>query len=96
VPDATRAGWTGEREEMSIRQTAVGELPTQDHETAPRSVAVAAAVRSLQVSGFTAREAANLTARLAGLPIVRSGWSARQVEHLIFLRTIVTTGRLTD
>jgi hypothetical protein len=81
---------------MSIRQTVVGNLPTQDHETAPRSVAVAAAVRSLQISGFTAGEATNLTARLAGLPVVRSGWSVRQVEHLIFLRAIVANGRLTD
>ena len=81
---------------MSIRQTVVGDVPIEDHETAARSVAVAAAVRSLQISGFTAGEATNLTARLAGLPLVRSGWSVHQVEHLIFLRTIVSTGRLSD
>ena len=81
---------------MAMRQTVVGFPPTQDHETEPRSLGVAATIRALQVRGFTAGEAANLTARLAGLPPVHSGWSPRQLEHLIFLRTIVSNGRLID
>jgi hypothetical protein len=75
-------------------RTSVGEPPIQDHETIPVPVAVAATVRFLQRSGFSPNEAVNLTARVAGLPTVRGGWSPRQVEHLIFLRAIVGSGRL--
>jgi hypothetical protein len=48
----------------------------------------------LQQGGLTLGEASNLTAHLAGLPPVRTGWSLRQVEHLLFLRSIVESGRL--
>jgi hypothetical protein len=46
------------------------------------------------MSGLTLGEASSLTAHLAGLPPVRTGWNLRQVEHLLFLRSIVETGRL--
>jgi len=36
----------------------------------------------------------NLTAHLSGLRAVESGWTVRQIEHLLFLRSIVETGRL--
>jgi hypothetical protein len=46
------------------------------------------------MSGLSLVEASNLTARLAGLRPARTGWTLGQVEHLLFLRSIVETGRL--
>jgi len=79
---------------MGTTQTTIGITPIDDYETARRPVAVAVTARRLQLGGFTLTEASNLTAHLAGLPPVRTGWSLRQVEHLLFLRSIVETGRL--
>jgi hypothetical protein len=79
---------------MATTPTAIGADPISDHETTRREVAVAETARRLQMSGLTLAEASNLTAHLAGLPPARSGWSLRQVEHLLFLRSIVETGRL--
>jgi hypothetical protein len=79
---------------MSASRTVVGERPIEDHETATREVVVALTIGQLQRRGLTSVEAANLTARLAGLPGVRGGWSPRQLEHLLFLRAIVASGRL--
>lgn len=55
---------------------------------------VAATTRRLQLCGLSVTEASNLTAHLNGLPAVKSGWTVRQIEHLLFLRSIVETGRL--
>jgi hypothetical protein len=66
----------------------------EDHESARRAVEVAVTARRLQQGGLTLVEASNLTAHLVGLPAARTGWSLRQVEHLLFLRAIVETGRL--
>lgn len=78
--------------------TTLGGVLTQDtihdHETARREAPIGATARRLQMCGLTAVEAATLAGRLAGLPAVRSGWTTRQVEHLVFLRAIVESGRL--
>jgi hypothetical protein len=79
---------------MTTTPAAIGGEQIEDHETARRTVEVARMARRLQLSGLTVGEAANLTAHLAGLPPVRTGWSLRQVEHLLFLRSIIETGRL--
>jgi hypothetical protein len=79
---------------MASTPSAVGLNPIRDHETVPQSIEVAVMARRLQLSGFSVTEASNLTARLAGLAPAKTGWSLRQVEHLLFLRSIVTTGRL--
>ncbi|MFL5727795.1 MAG: hypothetical protein ACJ765_06010 [Chloroflexota bacterium] len=72
----------------------IGNDPIEDHETSRREVDVGRTALRLQLSGLTLAEASNLTAHLAGLPPARTGWSLRQVEHLMFLRSIVETGRL--
>lgn len=78
--------------------TTLGGVPTRDtihdHETVRRDVPIGATARRLQMCGLTAVEAATLAGRLAGLPAVRSGWTTRQVAHLVFLRAIVERGRL--
>ena len=79
---------------MATTPSALGLDPIDDYETAPHSIEVAVTARRLQLSGFSVTEASNLTARLAGLAPAQTGWSLRQVEHLLFLRSIVETGRL--
>ena len=79
---------------MGTTQTTIGISPIDDYETARRSVDVAVTARRLQLGGLSLPEASNLTAHLAGLPPIRTGWSLRQVEHLLFHRSIVETGRL--
>jgi hypothetical protein len=63
-------------------------------ERARGDLSVATMTRRLQMCGLSSAEAANLTAHLQGLPAVESGWSARQIAHLLFLRSILETGRL--
>jgi hypothetical protein len=63
-------------------------------ESGRRALPVAATTRRLQLCGLSAAEASNLTAHLSGLPAVESGWTVRQIEHLLFLRSIVETHRL--
>ena len=79
---------------MASTPSAIGSDPIQDYETARRSIEVAVTARRLQLGGLSTTEASNLTARLAGLAPAQTGWSLRQVEHLLFLRSIVETGRL--
>jgi hypothetical protein len=68
--------------------------PPRPRERSYRDVPVAATSRRLQLCGLSVVEASNLTAHLNGLPAVKSGWTVRQIEHLLFLRSIVMTGRL--
>jgi hypothetical protein len=70
------------------------EREQDDHERFHWALPIAATTRDLQRRGLTIVESANLTARLAGLGFVRSGWTVRQIEHLVFLRSIVDSGRL--
>jgi len=65
-----------------------------DHEPARRDLSVGATTKRLQLCGLSITEAANLTAHLIGLPVARTGWTVRQVEHLVFLRSFFETGRL--
>lgn len=48
----------------------------------------------LEAGGCTRREAGNLVALLHGLRPVPAGWSIREIEHLRFLRAMVSTGRI--
>jgi hypothetical protein len=79
---------------MALTPTAIRPPPIEDHETARRTLEVAGVARRLQLGGLTLTEAANLTAHMVGLPPARTGWNLRQVEHLLFLRSIVESGRL--
>jgi hypothetical protein len=44
--------------------------------------------------GWSEGEAGNLSAHLAGLDVTRSGWRIREVESLMFIHSLVSTGRL--
>ena len=52
-----------------------------------------ATYRHLVTQGFASTEAANLTAYLKGLPIGEQPWTLRQVNVLVFLRTLYEAGR---
>jgi hypothetical protein len=79
---------------MSTTPTVTGAERIDDHETARLSIGVGLTARRLELGGLSRGEASNLTAHLVGLAPVRSGWSIRQVEHLLFLRSILASGRL--
>ena len=79
---------------MATTWIPVETAPLADHETVRLEPPFGHMARRLQLSGFTAAEVGNFTARFAGLAGARSGWSVREVQHLVFLRTIVETGRL--
>jgi hypothetical protein len=55
---------------------------------------VRATCRELVRKGFDPNEAANLTAFLSGIPIVRQPWTIDEVSHLLFLRSLAQAGRL--
>jgi hypothetical protein len=44
--------------------------------------------------GWSEGEAGNLSAHLAGLDLTRGGWRIREVENLLFIKSLVSTGRL--
>ncbi len=60
---------------------------------APQAAAgEASTYRGLIARGLAPHEAANITAVLAGIPIVAQPWSLREVNHLVFLWTLRETG----
>ena len=72
----------------STGQAALEGAPADSHET------VRMTYRRLRIAGLEAREAASLTARLSGLPMVPRGWQVEEVERLLFVRELVRTGRM--
>jgi hypothetical protein len=69
-------------------------VPTKRRQTHVRAESVRAAYRGLRAMGWTEGEAGNLAAHLAGLEVTRKGWRITEVEGLIFIRSLVATGRL--
>jgi hypothetical protein len=69
-------------------QAALDSASADSHET------VRMTYRRLRIAGLEAREAASLTARLSGLPMVPRGWQVEEVERLLFVRELVRTGRM--
>jgi hypothetical protein len=55
---------------------------------------VRAAYRGLRAIGLSEAEAGNLSAHLAGLSHVRTGWRLVEIEHLLFIRSLVERGRI--
>src|SRR2546426_3040181 len=56
--------------------------------------AAPATYRDLRARGLAAREAGNLTAYLVGLRPVRTGWTAAEIDRLLFLRYLVDRCRI--
>jgi hypothetical protein len=90
---ATALAWAACRRPMTKR-IVPRKGKHDDHERARRDLPIAATSWRLQLCGLSTAEAANLTAHLSGLPGVKSGWTVRQIGHILFLRSIVETDRL--
>jgi len=69
-------------------------LPAVRRQTRARAESVRAAYQGLRAMGWTEAEAGNLAAHLAGLDVTRKGWRIHEVEGLIFIRSLVASGRL--
>jgi hypothetical protein len=76
---------------MGTRQASVS---PQASEQTSRADAVRSAYRALRSMGWTDAEASSLAAHLAGLAVTRVGWRIREVESLLFIRSLVSSGRL--
>ena len=55
---------------------------------------VRTAYQGLVGMGWSESEAGSLAAHLAGLDITRKGWRISEVEGLMFIRSLVSEGRL--
>lgn len=70
----------------------IGSAPAEEPEL--QVAAPDVTFRRLRIAGLTAAQAGNLTARLSGLSPVRTGWSVAEIERLLFLRSLVDSGRV--
>jgi hypothetical protein len=76
------------------------ELPTVGQPLGPVATPVIAGSlarayrRLVFMAGLRPREAANLIGRLEGLPMVPGGWTMLEVEGLLFVRALVSSGRM--
>jgi hypothetical protein len=70
----------------------IGSAPAEEPELPVAAPGIT--FRRLRIAGLTAAQAGNLTARLSGLSPVRSGWSVNEIERLLFLRSLVDSGRV--
>ncbi|TMG24467.1 MAG: hypothetical protein E6H96_06660 [Chloroflexi bacterium] len=61
-----------------------------------QATTVLSTYRRLQMAGFNPTEAANLTAHLSGLPIEGQKWTIWEIQHLLFVRSLVESGRLSS
>jgi hypothetical protein len=69
-------------------------IPAARRVTRARAESVRETYRGLRAMGWTDGEAGNLTAHLAGLELTRKGWHINEVKALLFIRSLVSTGRL--
>ena len=67
-------------------------IPRRQGDVGPGSIRTT--YRSLRALGWSEAEAGNLSAHLAGLDVTRGGWRIREIERLLFIRSLVSTGRL--
>jgi hypothetical protein len=76
---------------VGLAATATMAMPQATPATsAPTTRAV---YRLLQMKGLSPDEAASLTAFLCGLPTTDLHWNIRQLNQLLFLRSLRQTGR---
>ena len=79
-----------------VAAMAKSEVTTVTAATAPHTSVTRpspdSAYRLLMARGFAPGEAGNLTAMMAGIPIVTQPWTAREVGHLVFLRRLREAG----
>jgi hypothetical protein len=97
-PIAGPEGQAGVTDATTTRDAAAGAAtlapPPAEAPVIPSRLAPRATWRRLRMAGFSAEEAGNLVAHLAGLPIGRAAWTVREVENLLFIRAMAIEGRI--
>jgi len=71
-------------------------VQVRERATGGRAPSVRPTFRRLQLAGLTPDEAGNLTAHLTGLRVTGAPWTVREIERVVFLRTLVERGRITS
>lgn len=66
--------------------------PATDSTAAPGADWIRSSHRLLRMRGLSSGEAGNVVAYVAGLHAADGGWSVRQIEQLVALRTLVACG----
>jgi len=81
---------------MLSRPPVIGDTSQEarDLEPFPQEIPASTLYRRLRVCGLTEPQAANLTARAAGLTAARRPWRLVEVQRLQFLRALVEQGRI--
>lgn len=73
--------------------TATPASPRNVTSSPARAIATRSIYRAFLLKGLAPDEAANLTAFVSGIPVTDVHWSLRQVNQLLFLREMASTGR---
>ena len=76
--------------EASDAPTAIAETPSTTRDAGW----VGSSVRLLMMRGLSSPEAGNVVACMAGLHAAEGGWTVRQIERLLALRSYVDCSRL--
>jgi hypothetical protein len=79
--------WTALRAPTVFEALGAQEIRRQPQD--PRTM-----VRALVIGGCSPAEAGNLTAFSHGLRPTATGWTPAEIQHLLFLRSLVERGRI--
>jgi hypothetical protein len=67
---------------------------TPEQRSGASATSVRTTYRGLRRMGWSETEASSMAAHLAGLTPSRTGWQLREVERLLFIRSLVDDGRI--
>ncbi len=73
-------------------ERSLGGHPVDDASKAAGSSWIRSSYRLLMMRGLSTTEAGNVVAYVAGLHASETGWSTRQIEELVALRSLVACG----
>ncbi len=73
--------------------TAPPAAPRNETTSPVKAIATRSIYRAFLLKGLAPDEAANLTAFVSGIPVTDVHWSLRQVNQLLFLREMASSGR---
>lgn len=77
-----------------INHSIRADAPVEQVEDHPVDEPARTTYRRLRMAGLDATQAGNLTAHLAGIRATPKGWTLHEVESLLFVRSLVASGKL--
>ncbi len=86
----SRLGATVHPHEAPVAAAAVEGAPSRARDAS----LVRSSFRLLMMRGLTPLEAGNVVAYMTGLHATESGWTVKQIERMLLLRSLVACGRL--